>query len=297
MWHPHPEWHPMAGGRGTLTVGVWAATAAGGEYVVKRVRVPAADEPAELLLPHHPGYWRREAEVALAELDWSGLVPSPTRRVDEDAEGYTIWTARVQPAPVTGPFVAAALGRFAATPVPAVGWLARSLLRARLRIAEERGGWPTLARTTFADLADLLWRHRGALLDRYDSLPPALAHGDAVPANLLAPQGPDVVALDWASLGVAPAGADLGYFALSTREDFEVLLDIFARAHGGDRDQIGFAARVMAVFTVVSQAEWALSRVAGGEGALAGKFRHPSVAPYLRALQRQFPQIERLIEP
>ena len=49
-----------------------------------------------------------------------------------------------------------------------------------------------------------------------------------------------------------------------------------------------------AVYTVLNRAEWALARVAGGEGALAGKYRHPAVAPHLRALQRQFPQIEAL---
>ena len=50
-----------------------------------------------------------------------------------------------------------------------------------------------------------------------------------------------------------------------------------------------------AVLTALSRAEWALARVAGGEGALAGKYRHPAVAPYLRSLQRQFPQIEELV--
>ncbi|MGV3563466.1 MAG: hypothetical protein ACO1ON_09290, partial [Nocardioides sp.] len=35
---------------------------------------------------------------------------------------------------------------------------------------------------------------------------------------------------------------------------------------------------------------------AKGEGALAGKFRHPAVAPHLRALQRQFPLVEQLLE-
>ena len=53
--------------------------------------------------------------------------------------------------------------------------------------------------------------------------------------------------------------------------------------------------RVSAAYTALSRAEWALARVAGGEGALAGKYRHPAVAPYLRALQRQFPQIEALL--
>ena len=43
------------------------------------------------------------------------------------------------------------------------------------------------------------------------------------------------------------------------------------------------------------QLAWALARVAEGDGALAGKFRHPSVAPYIRAMQRQVTQIEALL--
>ena len=60
-------------------------------------------------------------------------------------------------------------------------------------------------------------------------------------------------------------------------------------------DEVALGARVVAVYTALSRAEWALSRVAKGEGALAGKFRHPAVAPHLRALQRQFPLIEVLM--
>lgn len=295
MWQPDPEWTRIPGGRGTLTEGVWEASLDGEPCAVKRVRVPGPDDPVELESMQHPGYWRREAEVALADFTCRGLVPTQTLRVDEDDEGHTIWSRLIEPEPVTGLFAAAALGRFAATDVPEVPWLSRTMLRTRLRITEERGGWPTLARTTVADLADALWQRRHTFLDRYDELPQALAHGDAVPGNLIAPLGEDVVALDWASLGTAPAGADLGYFALSSREDFDVLLKTFAANHPAPMEEIAFAARVMAVFTVVAQAEWALARVAGGEGALAGKYRHPSVAPYLRALQRQFPQIEALL--
>jgi hypothetical protein len=296
MWQPDPEWTRIPGGRGTLTDGVWRAGHEGQAYAVKRVRVPGPDDPVELQRPSHPGYWRRELEVALADLSLQGLVPTRTLRSDEDAEGYTVWSELVVPEPVTGLLAAAALGRFASQAVPDVPWLSRTLLRTRLGLAEERGGWPTLARTTVADLADALWRRREALLDRYDALPQVLAHGDAVPANLLATVGDNVVALDWASLGTAPAGADLGYFALSSREDFDVLLKTFTAHHAAPEPDIAFAARVMAVYTVVAQAEWALARVAGGEGALAGKYRHPSVAPYLRALQRQFPQIEALLQ-
>jgi len=121
-----------------------------------------------------------------------------------------------------------------------------------------------------------------------------------VPANVVARSGEDAVAVDWSCLGVAPLGTDLGYFSLSTREDFEVLLEAYLSGLSdagvtGAVDDVVLAARTIAVFTVLSRAEWALARAARGEGALAAKFRHPSVAPHLRALQRQFPQIEALL--
>jgi hypothetical protein len=92
-------------------------------------------------------------------------------------------------------------------------------------------------------------------------------------------------------------GADLGFFSLSVREEFDVLLEAYLAGVGSepDREAISVAARVAAVYTVLSRAEWALAQAAKGEGALAGKFRHPSVAPHLRAVQRQFPQIEWLV--
>ena len=55
-------------------------------------------------------------------------------------------------------------------------------------------------------------------------------------------------------------------------------------------------AQIVAVYTALSRAEWALARVATGEGALASKYRHPAVAPHLRTLQRQFPHMEALLE-
>ena len=114
-----------------------------------------------------------------------------------------------------------------------------------------------------------------------------------------------MVAVDWQCAGVGPVGTDVGYYALSAREDFGVLLEGFLAAfeqEGGGLDQearkdVEVAARVTAVYSVISRAEWALARVAPGEGALAGKYRHPAVAPHLRAVERQFPQIESLLGP
>ena len=109
-----------------------------------------------------------------------------------------------------------------------------------------------------------------------------------------------MLAIDWGSLGRGPVGADLGLFMLGAREEFEPLLDAYLLGlpEGvATREQAAHGARVTAVLTALSRAEWALARVAGGEGALAGKYRHPAVAPYLRSLQRQFPQIEELVGP
>ena len=119
--------------------------------------------------------------------------------------------------------------------------------------------------------------------------------------NLPGRDGDEVLAIDWGSLGTGPVGADLGLYMLGAREEFEPLLDAYllgpARQGSRPATQAAQGARVSAVLTALSRAEWALARVAGGEGALAGKYRHPAVAPYLRSLQRQFPQIEELVGP
>ena len=92
---------------------------------------------------------------------------------------------------------------------------------------EHRGGWPTLARTTVADVADHLWKRRVRLLDELDSLTQVAQHGDPVPANLPGRLGDDVLAIDWGTLGHGPVGADLGYYVLDAREEFEPLLDAY----------------------------------------------------------------------
>lgn len=300
MWHPEPGWQPLPGGSGTSTVGVWLAVEDGRELVVKRLGAPDEHDPPELTDPSHVAYWRRVADVALdgLVLGTPGLRGPAPVRVEEDAEGVTVVHERVAVADNPGLFVARALGRFAGCELPDRRWLARGQLRDRLRRIERRGGWPTLARTTVADVADHLWQHREAFLDSLDELPAVTQHGDPVPGNLPGRDGDEVLAVDWAGLGRGPVGGDVGYFALSAREDFEHLLDAYVDglpAGTAARDQVRLGAQVTAVYTVLSRAEWALARVAHGEGALAGKYRHPSVAPYLRAMQRQFPQIEALL--
>ena len=79
---------------------------------------------------------------------------------------------------------------------------------------------------------------------------------------------------------MGPVGGDLGYFALSAREELDPLLEAYLTGLPPDLatpDQARLGARVVAVYTALSRAEWALARVAPGEGALAGKFSHPAV--------------------
>jgi hypothetical protein len=301
MWEPEPGWHALPGGTGTSTVGVWRTVLGGRPVVVKRLARPSEHDPAELRDPRHFAYWRRAADVVTAQVPLDktpGLRAPELTSVEEDPEGITLIQDWVEDAANSGLFSAVALGRFAGAALGEHRWLARGQLRDRMARAERRGGWPTLARTTVADVADHLWRRWPALLDELDTLPQVSQHGDPAPVNLLGRDGDEVLAIDWGSLGTGPVGADLGLFMLGAREEFEPLLDAYLLGLQdglATREQVAQGARVTAVLTALSRAEWALARVAGGEGALAGKYRHPAVAPYLRSLQRQFPQIEELI--
>ena len=300
MWQPQPGWHPLPSGTSMSTIGVWRAVVGDAPVAVKRLAAPGEHDPSELSDPHHFAYWRRGADVVTSGVlaRSQGLRPPVRSYVVEDVEGITITEDWVEDCAVNGLFAAHALGRFAGTPVPDVAWLARDQLRDRLRRTERRGGWPTLARTTVADVAEHLWTRREVHLATLDALPQVLQHGDPTPSNLPGREGDDVVAIDWSCLGTGPVGGDLGYYLLSAREEFDPLLEAYLMGLPdgvASADEVALGARVVAVYTALSRAEWALSRVAKGEGALAGKFRHPAVAPPLRALQRQFPLIEVLM--
>jgi Ser/Thr protein kinase RdoA (MazF antagonist) len=301
MWEPEPGWRRLPGS-GPSSGGVWQAVVDGRDAVVKRLVAPAPHDPPEYADRSHPAYWRRAADVALSGVvaRTPGLREPAVLEVVEDAEGVTLVHARVPQVDNPGLFLARALGRFAGAPLPAAPWLVAGQLEHRLRAVARRGGWTTLGRTPVADLAHGLWTRRESFLARTAGLPQVPQHGDPVPGNLLGRAGEDVLAVDWAALGRGPVGADLGYLALSTREEFEPLLGAYLDALPAGlatAEEVALAARVTSVFTVLTRADWALARVAPGEGALAGKFRHPSVAPYLRAMQRQLPQVEALLAP
>jgi Phosphotransferase enzyme family len=299
MWEPDPGWHPVTGGTGTSTVGIWRTEHDGHALVVKRIAAPSPGDPPEYADTHHFAYWRREADVAITGLvdATPGLRGTPVA-VAEDDEGITLTREWVEDAALNGLYVAHALGRFAGADLGRHRWLAVGQLRDRMRRVERRGGWPTLARTTVADISDRLWARRETLLRELDALPQVPQHGDPAAQNLLGRATDDVVAIDWSTLGHGPVGADLGLFLQNAREEAEPLLDAYLMGLPdglATREEVTVGMQVSAAYTALSRAEWALARVAGGEGALAGKYRHPAVAPYLRTLQRQFPLVEALL--
>jgi hypothetical protein len=302
-WEPEPGWLSVPGGTGPSTVGVWRTERGGQPLVVKRLGRPTRHDPPELSDPAHFAYWRREADVAAAGLveDTPG-VRGPAAAVEEDEDGVTVTCDFVEDAGSNGLFVAHALGRFATAGLGDAGWFSRDHLRRRIRRTERRGGWPTLERTAAADLADSLWSRREHFLGQYDALPLVPHHGDVSAQNFRGREGDVVVAVDWQSMGVGPVGLDLGLHVAGAREAPEPLVDAYllgmasAGADGpATPDEVRLGARIVAAYTTMGRAEWALARVAGGEGALASKFRHPSVAPHLRALERVADEIEALL--
>lgn len=83
-----------------------------------------------------------------------------------------------------------------------------------LKILAESSFWDS---PPICDLADAQLRsdlfelaeRMPALLDLAETLPHAMAHGDAAPANLLDPGDGDLVAIDWSYGSCAPIGSDL----------------------------------------------------------------------------------------
>ncbi|HNJ78409.1 MAG TPA: phosphotransferase [Marmoricola sp.] len=286
-WQPDPSWIPITGTHGPTTEGIWTHQG----RIIKRIRPGESDWGRE-----HVGYWRREAEVAANPwlVDGPGLRPVGFHLIEEDDLGVTIHSEMVLGPPPTNLQVAAALGRFALAEFTPAPWYCNSLLATRLNMVERHGGWDGMSHTSIADLCADLWQRRERILEAIDRGPQGRLHGDPIPKNFLTPSGSDVITIDWQCFGVGPVGLDLGYWALSAREDFEVLIDVFIGTHP-ERASISLAARTMLVYTAITKANQALRQAVRTGMSLAAIQKHPSVAPHLRALQRHLPQIERLL--
>ncbi|GAB3820772.1 hypothetical protein [Kribbella italica] len=86
----HLSWTPLTLGTGRHNGGVWRTPEGA---VVKRL-VRGTEQP------RHHAYWRRQALVAESGLvrRTPGLRAPETLRVEEDAEGITLWMDWVEPA-------------------------------------------------------------------------------------------------------------------------------------------------------------------------------------------------------
>lgn len=285
-WSPDPAWSSVPGTHGPTTEGLWIHH----DRVFKRLR--PSDHNWE---PWHVGYWRREAEVAIHPwlVDGPGLVPTGFHSVAEDPTGITIESEFVTGPLPTNLQVADALGRFAESSYQEAAWFTRGLLPCRIAILEDNGGWSAMARTSIGDLCQTLWDERHTLLEKLETGPQGRHHGDPTPKNFLTTRDREVVAIDWQCLGVGPVGVDLGYWALSAKEDFDVLADVYVGQQPA-RTEILLAARVMLAFTVISRANQAIAQAFRLGIPLESLQKHPSVSPHLRALQRHLPQVEAL---
>jgi len=213
--------------------------------------------------------------------------------VAEDPTGITIESEFVTGPLPTNLQVADALGRFAESSYQEAAWFTRGLLPCRIAILEDNGGWSAMARTSIGDLCQTLWDERHTLLEKLETGPQGRHHGDPTPKNFLTTRDREVVAIDWQCLGVGPVGVDLGYWALSAKEDFDVLADVYVGQQPA-RTEILLAARVMLAFTVISRANQAIAQAFRLGIPLESLQKHPSVSPHLRALQRHLPQVEAL---
>lgn len=205
--------------------------------------------------PTHSQYWKREALAYRSGLldDLPGALVAPRCfGVDERAED-TIWlwleevheTER-RPWPLARYGVAARhLGQFngayvAGRPLPTAPWLNRGFLRAWTvdparaaltdLIARAETWAHPLVRPCFPiPVAERLLRlqaERDDLLAALERQPQTLSHLDAFPGNLLAREaagGQQTVALDWAFVGLAALGEEIGHLVA-----WSLLLDAVA---------------------------------------------------------------------
>lgn len=227
-WRPGADWAPVTDAEGAATVGVWRVRDAGTTWIVKRLRRdPSPSDPRAYR------WWRREIEVASSQItaEFRGLI-APHYRVEDDAEGSTLWSRQVPhdpPAPVT---VAQALGRFASVRIADPGWFSAGRLRDRIT-ATAPDGLACLESALDAETLHLtheIWNRRETVLSLLDELPQVLSHGDALPRNLLRSDGATMTAIDWDQIGYNTVGADLATYSLWAPSPSTLLLKAYHEA-------------------------------------------------------------------
>lgn len=225
-WRPAADWERLAGAEGAATEGVWLAAADERRWIVKRIRPDFSVTDR-----HSYRWWRREVEVAGSGITSSfrGLV-APEYRVEQDNDEVTLWSAEIVGSDIPPKVAARALGEFASSQLDDPGWFSANRLRDRVSQANPAGlaalDSSSFDKSTLA-LMGAVWDRRAMILDKLDSLPHVLSHGDALPRNLLRHDGTTVTAIDWDQLGYAPIGADLATYSMWTTTPIEVLINSY----------------------------------------------------------------------
>ena len=264
-WEPEPGWLSVPGGTGPSTVGVWRTERGGQPLVVKRLGRPTPHDPPELSEPGHIGYWRREADVIVTGLptpprDYGALRRRPrrTRTASRScATGSRTRLERTVSRALHGPVRRRRVRDPASSPA--------NLMRDRMERVDRNGGWPTLDRTAVADVADHLWRHRASMLDLLDGCP--RCRSTATQQHEPAGTGDDdAIAIDWGR-SVSDRSAATSACSLSSREGSSRCSTptcSVSTPTPRPPDQVVLGAQIVAVYTALSRAEWALARVAAG---------------------------------
>ncbi len=254
---------PLTGSTGAATAGV--------DLVTVTLRSPSGDEAEQRVVRKrlrpltqgrhaaastavdHWAYWRREA-LAYA----SGLLPigpglAAPRVLAIEAD--VVWTAMIDGDRERPEIAAQRLGSWqGTTPVPSVSWLAQHQLAQRIAASDL-----DLAVVDADPRVVDIWALRRSLLEQLSTLPFTVVHGDFSLGNLRAVDARTTVALDWATFGTGPVGADLASLTLSTgRWLVEEYLDGLDGAYPDAAVRRGHGITV--ALTHAGRVHWALSR-------------------------------------
>ncbi len=210
--------------------------------ILKIVVAPPSNAPLLFTNPDQPLYWKREIEAyqsgILDNLPGGLHAPCCFAATQQPDGSYYLWLEEVTDShtpvwPLTRYADAAhILGAFngaylSGAPIPSYPWLVHDGVASQ-RGAIENGKW---VRDIVADPATWqhpllrsivplslphrllnLWDARDELFDALALLPQTLCHIDAWQGNLFFsptyPDSPKLVAIDWASIGMAPPGID-----------------------------------------------------------------------------------------
>ena len=133
-------------------------------------------------------------------------------------------------------------------------WLARHQLAQRLAVSDL--DWSTV--DLDARLREI-WQRRSAYLSDLKALPWSITHGDFSTGNLRL-HGGDLIALDWATLGVSPVGFDIAHLALATLDN-SLVEDYLHELQGRyEADAVHFGYRITVALVGASRAHWMASR-------------------------------------